>query len=40
MNKVIARVKQLAGVPWLAEGLAVSGGIIYSGQILFYAHTQ
>ena len=40
MNQIIARVKQLARLPWLAEGLAVFGGIIYSGQVWFYAHTQ
>ncbi len=40
MNKLIARVKQLSQVPWLAESLTILGGIIYSLQIWIYAHTQ
>ena len=40
MTKQINRLKKLAGIPRLAESLAILGGIIYSGQIWLYAHTQ
>ncbi len=34
------RLGRLADVPWLAKGLALLGGIIFSIQLWTYAHTQ
>ncbi len=34
------QIERLAGIPWLAEGLAALGGILFSVQLWIYAHTQ